>query len=140
MPRFSIGELLFFAINKYFVDRYIETIQIIKFLIKLLIYSSYFYQHGFMLSCLFHKLKSIYIICQLFYCLVAKSCPTLCDPMDCSLPGSSLHGIFQARMSSRSSPEDLSNPRLDPCLLHWQADSLPLSHQESPDCVCCPIL
>ena len=25
-----------------------------------------------------------------------KSCPTLCDPMDCSLPGSSVHGIFQA--------------------------------------------
>ena len=27
-----------------------------------------------------------------------KSCPTLCDPMDCSLPGSSVHGIFQARV------------------------------------------
>ena len=26
------------------------------------------------------------------------SCPTLCDPMDCSLPGSSVHGIFQARI------------------------------------------
>ena len=29
---------------------------------------------------------------------VAQSCPTLCDPMDYSLPGSSLHGIFQARV------------------------------------------
>ena len=28
---------------------------------------------------------------------VAQSCPTLCDPMDCSLPGSSVHEIFQAR-------------------------------------------
>ena len=28
---------------------------------------------------------------------VAQSCPTLCDPMDCSLSGSSVHGIFQAR-------------------------------------------
>ena len=27
---------------------------------------------------------------------VAQSCPTLCDPMDCSLPGFSVHGIFQA--------------------------------------------
>ena len=27
---------------------------------------------------------------------VAQLCPTLCDPMDCSLPGSSVHGIFQA--------------------------------------------
>ena len=30
---------------------------------------------------------------------VAQSCPTLRDPMDCSLPGSSVHGIFQARVS-----------------------------------------
>ena len=30
--------------------------------------------------------------------LVAQSCPTLCDPMDCSLPGSSVHEIFQARV------------------------------------------
>ena len=29
---------------------------------------------------------------------VAQLCPTLCDPMDCSLPGSSIHGIFQARL------------------------------------------
>src|SRR5574340_1198107 len=29
---------------------------------------------------------------------VAQSCPTLLDPMDCSLPGSSAHGIFQARV------------------------------------------
>ena len=29
---------------------------------------------------------------------IAQSCPTLCDPMGCSLPGSSLHGILQARV------------------------------------------
>ena len=29
---------------------------------------------------------------------VTQSCPTLIDPMDCSLPGSSVHGIFQARV------------------------------------------
>ena len=29
---------------------------------------------------------------------VAQSCPTLCDPMDYSLPGSSVHGIFQERV------------------------------------------
>ena len=28
-------------------------------------------------------------------CLVTQPCPTLFDPMDCSLPGSSVHGIFQ---------------------------------------------
>ena len=30
--------------------------------------------------------------------LVAQSCPTLCDPMHCSPPGSSVHGIFQVRI------------------------------------------
>ena len=29
---------------------------------------------------------------------VSQSCPTLCDPMDCSLPVFSVHGIFQARI------------------------------------------
>ena len=31
-------------------------------------------------------------------CLVTQSCPTLCDPMDCSPPGSSVHGILQERV------------------------------------------
>ena len=31
-------------------------------------------------------------------CSVAQSCLSLCDPLDCSSPGSSLHGIFQARI------------------------------------------
>ena len=55
-------------------------------------------------------------------------CPSLCDPVVCSLPGSSDHGILQARIlewvavpSSRG-----LNPRLS-CLLHWQAGSLPLA-------------
>ena len=30
-----------------------------------------------------------------------QSCPTLCDSMDCSLPGFSVHGIFQARVPER---------------------------------------
>ena len=31
-------------------------------------------------------------------CVSAQSCPTLCDPMDCSPPGSSVYGILQARV------------------------------------------
>ena len=34
----------------------------------------------------------------LFVVLITQLCPTLCDPMDCSLPGSSVHGISQARI------------------------------------------
>ena len=48
---------------------------------------------------------------------VAQSCPTLCDPMDCSLPGSSVHGIFQAIYWSGlpfPSPGDLPNPGIEP--------------------------
>ena len=36
---------------------------------------------------------------------VAQSCLTLSDPMDCSLPGSSIHGIFQARVLDSSFPQ-----------------------------------
>ena len=35
---------------------------------------------------------------------VTQSCLTLCDPMDCSLPGSSVHGIFQARVLEWGAP------------------------------------
>ena len=34
-----------------------------------------------------------------YMCSIAQSCLTLCGPMDCTLPGSSAHGIFQARIS-----------------------------------------
>ena len=33
-----------------------------------------------------------------WWCLAAKSCPLFCDPMDCNPPGSSVHGITQARI------------------------------------------
>ena len=43
---------------------------------------------------------------------VTQSCPTLCDPMDCSLPGSSVHGIFQAGVLEWASvvPQLVKNP------------------------------
>ena len=37
-------------------------------------------------------------VCCTVLCLVTHSCPTLSNPMDYSLPGSSIHGIFQARV------------------------------------------
>ena len=37
-------------------------------------------------------------ICPVQFSSVAQSCPTLCDPTDCSPPGSSIHGIFRARL------------------------------------------
>jgi len=48
-------------------------------------------------------------------CSAAQSCPTLCDPRDCNPPGSSVHGILQARILewvAISSSEDLPNPKI----------------------------
>ena len=56
-----------------------------------------------------------------------KSCPTLCDPMDCSLPGSSLHGILQARVLewvAISFSRDLPNPGIEPGSPAFQAETL----------------
>ena len=50
-------------------------------------------------------------------CVRAQSCLTLCDPTDCSPPGSSVHGILQARILSGlpcPSPGDLSDPEIKP--------------------------
>ena len=43
-----------------------------------------------------HFFMCLLAICMSSEKVKVKSCPTLCDPMDCSLPGSSVHGIFQA--------------------------------------------
>ena len=57
---------------------------------------------------------------------VTESCPTLSDPMDCSLSGSSVHGIFQARVLewgaisfSDSIPEEVGNK-----VSHLQAEAI----------------
>ena len=64
--------------------------------------------------------------------LAAKSCLTLCNPMDRSLLGSSVQGIFQGRMlewvAISFSGGTFLTQGSNLCLLHWQADSLPLSH------------
>ena len=69
-------------------------------------------------------------------CVHAQSCPTLCDPVDCSPPGSSVHGIFPGKNTGIGCHFLLQGIFLTqgskPCLLHWQADSLPLSHLGSP--------
>ena len=71
----------------------------------------------------------------------------LSDPMDCSLPGSSVHGILQARNWSGlpfPSPEDLPHPGIELTslgLLHWQVGSFPIaSCQFSSVAQSCPAL
>ena len=72
-----------------------------------------------------------------------QSCPTLCDPVACSPPGSSVHGILQARIlewaTMPSSRGIFQAQGLKPSLPEFpafQADSWPLSHLESPQMHC----
>ena len=56
---------------------------------------------------------------------VARSCPALCDPMDCSLPGFSVQEVLQARtLEWVPSPGNLPNPGIKPRPPVLQADSL----------------
>ena len=47
---------------------------------------------------LYCKISNVFLPTIWLVSLVAKLCPTLADPMDCSLPGSFVHGILQARI------------------------------------------
>ena len=60
------------------------------------------------------------------------SCPTLCTPMDCSLPGSSVHGNCQARILEFPSLGDLPNPQIEPRSPTLQVDSLPSERPGKP--------
>ena len=83
-----------------------------------------------------HLFSTYPVYCS--HCLVAKSCLTLCDPMDSSPPWDSpgkntregcqclLQGVFLTQGSNT-------------CLWHWQMGSSPLSHQGSLLCVCSAI-
>ena len=87
------------------------------------------------LNCFIEVLKRN---CHMHGCLL-QSCPTLCDPMNCSLPGSSVHGILQVRILewvAISSSKGSSQRRDQTCI---SCDSCiaggffyPLSHQGSP--------
>ena len=75
-----------------------------------------------------------------------QSCPTLCDPMDCSPPGSSVHEVLQARILEWVShvlfQGIFPHPGIKPTSLrslHWQVASLPLVPPGKPCvslCVC----
>ena len=70
--------------------------------------------------------------------LVTQLCLTFCDPVDCSLPGSSVHGILQARILELDEglpfpfPGDLLNPGTEPRSPALQADSLPAEPPGKP--------
>ena len=73
-------------------------------------------------------------VCSAHMCSITQLYLTLCDSVDYSLPGSSDHGIFPSRIFEVVAilpPRNLPDPGIEPHFLHWQMDSLPLSHQGS---------
>ena len=94
---------------------------------------------AFLLSFILFLFTVLRVAFMFYESEVAQPCPTLCDPLDCSLPGFSVHGILQARklewvaipFSRGSSLTQGSKVRLLH-LLHWQVDSLPKRHLGRP--------
>ena len=72
----------------------------------------------------------------------AQSCPTLWDPVDCSPPGSSVHGIFQVRILEwigiSSTPGDLSDTKIKPPSLSTPALAGEFFTTETPGKPVCP--
>ena len=93
-------------------------------------------------ACSFRGIDPLVVTFMCVWLLIAhlcarslQLCPTLCDTMDCSPPGSSVHGILQARILEWVAccpPGDLPDPGVKPTSPALQVDSLPLSHWGSP--------
>ena len=70
-------------------------------------------------------------------CVLGQSHQTLCDPVDCNLPGTLVHGILQARIPEQVTPGALPDPGVEPMSLaspalilnHWATwETLGLQH------------
>ena len=72
------------------------------------------------------------VLCFIYVCLVAQSCPTLCDPMDCSLPGPSVHGDSSGKNTGEGCHALLQEifpiQGLNPGLLHCRWILYQLNH------------
>ena len=79
----------------------------------------------FSISLLPSKQGTQFCVCE---CLVTQSCPTLCDPIDCSLPGSSVHADSPGKNTGMGFlallQGDIPNPGIKPRSPALQADSL----------------
>ena len=97
---------------------------------------SYMYWSSFTTIAQFRIMESPYFTFHVCVCLlVDQLCLTLCDPMDCNSPGSSVHRIFQAIILSGfpcPPPWDFPNPGTEPRSPTLQADSWPAEPQGSP--------
>ena len=99
-----------------------------------------FFKKGYVSACLSSRYFSGWMGTLGKWSEVAQSCPTLCDPMDCSLPGSSVHRVFQARVLEWGAVSFLQGifptQGLNPGLPHCRVKQTLylLSHQQSQMC------
>ena len=80
-------------------------------------------------------LQVVLCVCVYVCVLAAQSCPTLCNPMDCSPPGSSVRGILQARIlewAAMPSSRGPSHTGMEQGLLHCRQILYCLSTREAP--------
>ena len=94
----------------------------------------------FLAICISSLMKSLKLSDFTFFVnvLVVQSWSTLCDPMDCSLPGSFVRGILQARILgwvAISFSRRFPNPGIEPRSPALQADSLPSEPPGKPKCL-----
>ena len=137
-------EKLFHFIDFWFHAPQITTVNCNMYLAKHFLRGFFFLVHKQTCSMLFmcvyvYVYVYVYIdICVCMY-LFTELCLTICSPMDYSPPGSFVHGVLQGRILEwvvvPFSKGLFLDQKSNLCLLHWQADSLPLSHQGSPHIV-----
>ena len=91
------------GLSFHFYSSFFSQFQVYSKVIQLYIYV-YIYLFLFQILCPYRLSstvlysKSLLVIDFIYVCVYAQSCQTLFDPMDCSLPGSSVHGIYQTRI------------------------------------------
>ena len=95
--------------------------------------TSYYWFQSFIKHLLIHPTYSLNVVCHI------QLYQTLCGPVDYSPPGSSVHGIFQARILEwfvTPSPRVSSHPGIKHllCLLHCKQIFYPLNHWGSHEC------
>ena len=84
-----------------------------------------------------NRKRNIYIFCKMLcVCLCAQSCLTLCDPMDGSQPGSSVRGIFQARILAQVCPWN-SLGKNTGVVCHFILQGIPLTQESNPGLLHC---
>ena len=128
--------LKFYAKTLYFEKDYIAKLSNI---FKLLIYAEVFIEHQAVsidnsFKKMWYKRLFTYFCVCFVYVLITQSCPTLCDPTVCNLPGSSVHGILQERTLKWvviTFSWYLPDPGIKPRSPALQADCLPSEPQRS---------